>query len=110
MLRERKVDLLLLDLLMPEMGGRELILKLRADPKLRHVPVIVVTAAVEQRIEREVRPVAQAWLLKSALSLSQLADQIAGQLAAARGTSHSIPALGGVPAPMPPGLPPDTIR
>ncbi|HSG22505.1 MAG TPA: response regulator, partial [Azonexus sp.] len=37
-------DLILLDVMMPEMDGYEVLAALRADPKTRHIPVIFVTA------------------------------------------------------------------
>jgi CheY-like chemotaxis protein len=47
--------LILLDLMMPEMNGFELMAHLLADPMLAAIPVVVITgggAAVEQRAER----------------------------------------------------------
>ncbi len=44
LLRERWPDLLLLDLLMPGMSGYEVLRTLRADPALRDLPVVVLTA------------------------------------------------------------------
>ena len=44
LLRERRPDLLLLDLLMPGMSGYEVLRTLRADPALRDLPVVVLTA------------------------------------------------------------------
>lgn len=40
----QKPDLVLLDLMMPEMGGWEVFQQMKADENLRDVPVIVVTA------------------------------------------------------------------
>lgn len=37
-------DLVLLDVMMPEMDGFEVCRRLRADPKTRHIPVVMVTA------------------------------------------------------------------
>ncbi|MBJ6981146.1 fused response regulator/phosphatase [Luteimonas sp. MC1572] len=37
-------DLMLLDIMMPEMTGYELLERVRADPELRHVPVILISA------------------------------------------------------------------
>ncbi|PZR13613.1 MAG: hypothetical protein DI536_12765 [Archangium gephyra] len=42
--RANKPDVLLTDLMMPEMSGFELVEKLAADPDLRSVPVLVLTA------------------------------------------------------------------
>ncbi len=44
--REVPPGLLLLDLVMPVMNGVELLEKLRADPRLREVPVILTTAVM----------------------------------------------------------------
>jgi DNA-binding response OmpR family regulator len=42
-----KPDLILLDTNMPEMNGHQMLERLRADPALRHIPVIMVTARCE---------------------------------------------------------------
>lgn len=42
--REHKPDLVLLDLMMPDMHGWEVYMQMRADEQLRDIPVIVVTA------------------------------------------------------------------
>jgi two-component system cell cycle response regulator len=44
---ETPVDLVLLDLLMPELDGYQTLERLGADESLRHIPVIVVTAVEE---------------------------------------------------------------
>lgn len=46
-----KPDLVLLDLMMPEMDGWEVYQKMKASEDLRHIPVIVVTAKA-QSIDR----------------------------------------------------------
>lgn len=51
--RERQPDLLLLDIQMPGMDGHELCAELKADPLLRAIPVIFVTA--QDRPEDETR-------------------------------------------------------
>jgi adenylate cyclase len=42
--RERKFDLILLDLLMPGMDGYQVVEQLKADPVLRAIPVVVISS------------------------------------------------------------------
>ena len=56
LLRAGPIDVVLLDLVMPELDGYETLARIKADPALRHIPVIVVsgvdqTASVVQCIE-----------------------------------------------------------
>lgn len=43
MVREGKPDLILLDIVMPNIGGMELLKILKADKKLNNIPVIIVS-------------------------------------------------------------------
>jgi two-component system, sensor histidine kinase ChiS len=47
MLRECPFDLVLLDILMPEMDGYEVLQQLKADEVLRHIPIIMISALSE---------------------------------------------------------------
>lgn len=44
LLKERQFDVILCDIMMPEMNGYEVLEKLKADPQLRHIPVIMISA------------------------------------------------------------------
>lgn len=44
LLQERQFDVILCDIMMPEMNGYEVLEKLKADPQLRHIPVIMISA------------------------------------------------------------------
>ncbi|MDA8243219.1 MAG: response regulator [Elusimicrobia bacterium] len=44
----RQPDMLLLDLNMPGMGGLELLKRLKADPVLRKIPVVILTTSATQ--------------------------------------------------------------
>jgi PAS domain S-box-containing protein len=52
-MRERRPDLVLADVMMPEMDGFELLREIRGDPALREIPVILLSARAgeESRVE-----------------------------------------------------------
>ena len=50
-MRREQPDLVLLDLMMPEMDGWEVFQQMKSDEVLRHIPVIVITAKA-QTIDR----------------------------------------------------------
>src|ERR1043166_4272013 len=49
-LRANGIELVLCDLMMPVMDGRELCREMKSDPKLKAIPVIIMTAAPEVSI------------------------------------------------------------
>jgi CheY-like chemotaxis protein len=80
---EARPDLILLDLLMPEMDGFEFLSKLRQTPTMRQIPVIVVTAAdLSEEDRRRLSGGVERVLLKAAYSrdelLAELKDLVTG--------------------------------
>lgn len=71
-----KPDLILLDTNMPGMNGHEMLERLRADPALKHIPVIMVTA----RCEPQDIAAASAWGISDYVTkpfdFAQLMDKI----------------------------------
>jgi CheY-like chemotaxis protein len=49
LVREVEPDVVVLDLMLPRLGGLEVLARLRADKHLRHIPVLVITAWNETR-------------------------------------------------------------
>jgi two-component system sensor histidine kinase/response regulator len=47
MLRDRPFDLVLLDIMMPEMDGYEVLLMMKSDEQLKHIPVIMISALTD---------------------------------------------------------------
>ena len=47
MMQARPPDMVLLDIMMPEMDGREVLRRMRGDDPLRHIPVVMITALSE---------------------------------------------------------------
>ncbi|MBN2711840.1 MAG: response regulator [Planctomycetes bacterium] len=54
-LRESAVDLVVSDVTMPEMDGRELVMRIVASPKLNSIPVVVITSAGNPALEEELK-------------------------------------------------------
>jgi PAS domain S-box-containing protein len=52
-LKEHKVDVILLDLLMPEMDGFEVLRRVKESPELQNLPIVIMTAKEITQAERE---------------------------------------------------------
>jgi CheY-like chemotaxis protein len=69
--------LVILDLGMPEKGGVDVLTELRADPRFRGLPVIVLTAAADQGTVRKVAKLkANGYLLKENLTVGKMRERI----------------------------------
>lgn len=51
--REHNPDLVLLDIMMPKMDGLEVVERMREDKKLKHIPIIFLTARGDEKTEVE---------------------------------------------------------
>lgn len=52
LLAEQTPDLIILDVMMPELDGYQIFSALRNDPSTRHIPVVIMTAHSENIYER----------------------------------------------------------
>ena len=88
LLRESRFDLVLLDVMMPEMDGYTVLLTMRADPALRDIPVLVVSgvddlesvvrcieAGAEDYLHKPVNQVLLAARVRTCLEKKRLRDQ-----------------------------------
>jgi DNA-binding response OmpR family regulator len=48
LLRERRAAAAVLDVAMPELDGLEVLTRARADPELRHVPIVLLSARAQE--------------------------------------------------------------
>lgn len=65
MMRENRPDLLVLDIMMPQMDGWEILKMIREDDQLQDLPVVVLTAKVqEEEIARGWRMGADGYIVK----------------------------------------------
>lgn len=93
-LRTRSVDLVVLDLAMPDLGGAAVLEAMRRRLGWRGIPVIVMTALGEQEAQRRgAEPNVRAALVKSRFSLKELVGLVRAHLAPAAG-----PAVAAEPA------------
>jgi CheY-like chemotaxis protein len=84
-LTENAPDIILLDLMMPEMDGFQLVAALQEQPAWRRIPVIVITARDLSTEERaRLNSGIETVLLKEQFSPADLVDQIRHLVAAAR--------------------------
>ena len=51
--RESDIGLVLLDLMMPQLSGLDVLARIRADPRWRHLPCIILTAAGQEQQHRQ---------------------------------------------------------
>lgn len=65
-------DLVLLDLLMPEMNGYEVCRKLKSSPKTKEIPVIIFTASGQRDLEEKCMSVGATELLRKPFEPSEL--------------------------------------
>ena len=90
-LMEDVPDLVLLDLMMPEMDGFQVVAELQANPAWRRIPVVVVTAldlspADRQRLNRGVQHI----VYKNASSQDELMARIGALVKQARAKATSL--------------------
>jgi adenylate cyclase len=94
LLRGKRFDLVLLDIMMPKVNGYEVLAQLKADDKLRHIPVIMISAVdeidsvvrcielgAEDYLPKPFNPVLLRARVGASLERKRLHDQVAAQAA-----------------------------
>jgi len=72
-----KPDLIVLDLVLPEMDGFKVLEKIKNNPQTKHIPVVVLSnLGKEANIQRGVDLGASAYLIKAQLKPSQVLEKI----------------------------------
>ncbi|MDP9172302.1 MAG: response regulator [Planctomycetota bacterium] len=70
-------DLVLLDIMMPEMDGMECLEQLRSDPKWKSTPVIMMTALSDDENQRRATQLgASDYMVKAKFTVEQMLDRI----------------------------------
>ncbi len=75
-LAESIVDLVLLDLAMPEVDGLSLLRQLRADPRYQHLPIIMLTASAQDQDREDARAAGANDFLNKPASSTELLETV----------------------------------
>jgi DNA-binding response OmpR family regulator len=70
-------DLLVIDMILPGMTGDEIVARLKMEEKTKNIPIIILSASVEEQAERKVREMGvNAFFVKTQLIPSELSKKV----------------------------------
>ncbi len=85
-------DLILLDIMLPDMGGFEILEKLKGDPATKSIPVIILSnLGGRDEIEKGIKMGASSYLVKSNILPHEVAEMVTQIIATANTPSAEIP-------------------
>ena len=80
--KQEKPDLILLDIMLPDMGGFEILAQLKSDPETKAIPVIILSnLGGRDEIEKGVALGASSYLIKSNILPHEVAEMVQSQIA-----------------------------
>lgn len=78
---ESKPDLVLLDIIMPKLGGFEVMEEMNKDPELKKIPVIVISNSGQPvELDRAQKLGAKDWLIKTEFDPQEVIDKVVKQI------------------------------
>lgn len=75
-----KPDLILMDIMMPDMDGFQVLELLRSDPETRHIPVLACTAYRDPEVEARIQDIGFDGFIEKPLRLEALVSMIRDQM------------------------------
>ncbi len=73
----KKPNVILLDILMPEMNGKELLAKIKKMPSVKSIPVLVTSNSVKEEDVKETKELgADEYIVKSNISIEDLINKV----------------------------------
>jgi len=85
MMRKTKPDLILLDIVMPKMGGFEVMEEMGKDEDLKKIPVIIISNSGQPvELDKAKRLGAQDWLIKTEFGPQEVLDKVIKQIGKAK--------------------------
>jgi CheY-like chemotaxis protein len=74
--RERKPDIIVLDMMLPKLAGADLLQVLKGDPATANIPVIVLSSLPQKNEQKLMAAGAAAYLEKSSLALDESSSEL----------------------------------
>ena len=80
-MKAQKPDLILLDIIMPKMGGFEVMRRMRKDPDLKDIPVIIISNSGQPVELSEAKKLgARDWLIKAEFDPQEVLEKVIKQI------------------------------
>jgi len=80
-MKENKPDLILLDIVMPKMGGFEVMEELNKDEEFKNIPIIIISNSGQPvELDRAKKLGAKDWLIKTDFDPQEVVDKVKKQL------------------------------
>ena len=81
MMKDEKPDLILLDIVMPKMGGFEVMEEMQKDEEFKKIPVIVISNSGQPvELDRAKKLGAKDWLIKTEFDPREVLDKVIKQI------------------------------
>ena len=80
-MRQIKPDLILLDIVMPKMGGFEVMEEMGKEPELKKIPIIIVSNSGQPvELDKAKELGAKDWLIKTEFDPQEVVDKVVNQI------------------------------
>jgi len=84
-IRERRPDLILLDIVLPRLNGFDVLAELEKDDELKLIPVIIISNSGQpEEIERAKAAGVRDWLVKTDFDPKEVVEKVQRQIGSAR--------------------------
>jgi|SRR3989344_617637 len=81
MMRKNKPDLILLDIVMPRMGGLEVMEEMRNDKELKNIPIIIISNSGQPvELDKAKALGVKDWLIKTEFDLQEVVEKVKKQI------------------------------
>lgn len=80
-MREEKPDIVLLDIIMPKMGGFEVMEEMGKDPVLKEIPIVIISNSGQPvELDKAKKLGAKDWLIKTEFDPQEVVEKVEKQI------------------------------